>query len=93
MPQTVKGLQIWWLFPTKERQSNNDESDFRYYYQSGYLSERKFSELTSWLITNSLYDTGIVPIYGDQIVILSTCSYHTDNGRFIVAARFMDNEN
>ena len=35
----------------------------------------------------SHYDTGIIPEYGDQILMLSTCSYHTENGRLVVAAR------
>lgn len=34
----------------------------------------------------SLYDTGITPTYGDQIICLSTCEYSRDNGRFVVAA-------
>lgn len=34
----------------------------------------------------SCYDTGITPAYGDQILCLSTCEYHKDNGRFVVAA-------
>ena len=36
---------------------------------------------------HSDYDTEIVPEYEDQILMLSTCSYHTKNGRFVVAAR------
>ena len=35
----------------------------------------------------ALYDTGITAQYGDQLLTLSTCSYHTDNGRFVVVAR------
>lgn len=34
----------------------------------------------------SLYDTGITPVYGDQIICLSTCEYTQDNGRLVVAA-------
>lgn len=71
----------------KTRVLYNDESGFRYYYQVGDLDENSFSTLIDWFLENSLYNTGILPSYGDQIVLLSTCSYHSDNGRFVVAAR------
>ena len=67
-----------------------NEEGFRYYEQLGELSEKEFVDLAGWLSENSLYDTGITPIYGEQILILSTCSYNTQNGRFIVAARLAE---
>ncbi|NLN70911.1 MAG: class B sortase [Chloroflexi bacterium] len=63
------------------------ESNFRYYEQCGVLTAPAHAELMSWLIDHSLYDTGVVPRYGNHIVILSTCSYHTADGRFLVAAQ------
>ncbi len=65
----------------------DDEDVFRYYQYTGELSEEDFSALTGWIKTYELYDTGITPVYGEKILILSTCSYHTKNGIFIVAAR------
>jgi len=67
-----------------------DEEGFRYYDHSGTLSEEDYQALTDWLTANACYDTGVVPAYGEQILILSTCSYHTQDGRFIVAARRID---
>ncbi|WP_179238689.1 class B sortase [Sedimentibacter hydroxybenzoicus] len=67
-----------------------DEEGLRYYYYSGELSEADFSDLTEWLIKNAIYDTDIVPVNGEQILILSTCSYQTKNGRFVVAARLVN---
>lgn len=64
-----------------------DEEGLRWYYMSGDLSEAEFDELTAWLLGSALYDTGVVPEYGEQLLLLSTCSYHTENGRFLVAAR------
>lgn len=64
-----------------------DEDGLRYYNYAGELSESDYKELAEWLCANSVYDTAISPVYGEQILILSTCSYHTANGRFIVAAR------
>lgn len=66
---------------------HQNERGYRYYEQAGNLSESKFEKLVQWLIENTLYDTGIIPEYGEQIMILSTCSYHQTNGRFLVAAR------
>ncbi len=35
----------------------------------------------------ALYDTGITPEHGDQLITLSTCEYSQQNGRFVVVAR------
>ena len=35
----------------------------------------------------SLYDTGITPNYKESLITLSTCSYHTEDGRFVVVGR------
>ncbi len=32
----------------------------------------------------ALYDTGVTPEFGTQLVTLVTCAYHTDNGKFVV---------
>ncbi|MGN8969965.1 class B sortase [Intestinimonas sp. HCP28S3_D6] len=64
-----------------------DTLDFQYYRYAGELNNSRFSELAEFLLEQSLYDTKIQPIYGNQILILSTCSYHTKNGRLIVAAQ------
>lgn len=64
-----------------------NEAGFRYYNCSGDLSETDYKDLADWFSINAIYDTGISPVYGDQILVLSTCSYHSENGRFLVAAR------
>lgn len=49
------------------------------------LSSRKiFNEYISQVKALSLYDTGGSAAYGDKILTLSTCSYHTCNGRLLV---------
>ncbi len=78
----------------KTRILQADETGFRYYNMAGELTQDEYRELTDWLLDKALYSTGIAPAYGEQILILSTCAYHTDNGRFIVAARrITDKEN
>ncbi len=71
----------------KTRVLYRDESGYRPFSKAGDLTEEEYAELTTWLKDNALYDTGITPIYGEQLLLLDTCSYHTDNGRFLVAAR------
>lgn len=63
------------------------EEGYRYYNAAGALDKAGFDALVNWLKQNALYDTGITPAYGEQILLLSTCSYHTEGGRFLVAAR------
>ena len=35
----------------------------------------------------SYYDSGVEASFGDRFLTLSTCSYHTENGRFVVVAK------
>lgn len=64
---------------------SGEEEGLRYYDYAGDLSDEQYQEIVSWLTEESLYDLGNVPENGEQIIILSTCSYHTDDGRFLVA--------
>lgn len=40
----------------------------------------------------AIYDTGLTAEYKDELLTLSTCSYHTDNGRFAVVAKKINSE-
>lgn len=65
-----------------------DEQDvFRYYQYTDLRCPERFQEYVEQVTAAALYDTGITAEYGDQLLTLSTCSYHTDNGRFVVVAR------
>lgn len=64
-----------------------DEGVFRYYRYADLTNEQKFNQYIRQVKAASLYDTGVMAVYGDQILTLSTCSYHTDDGRFVVVAR------
>lgn len=76
--------EIFAAFQTRLPYEN--EKGFRYYEYVGDLTAEQFKEFTEQISTTALYNTGIHPQYGDRILMLSTCSYHTKNGRFIVAA-------
>lgn len=65
-----------------------DEQDvFRYYQYTDLRSPERFQEYVAQVKAVALYDTGVTAEYGDRLLTLSTCSYHTDNGRFVVVAR------
>ena len=64
-----------------------DSDAFAYYQYAGYVDEESFYEYIDGLKAESSYDTGIVPQYGDQLVTLSTCAYHVDEGRFYICGR------
>ncbi len=59
-----------------------EETGLRYY--------RLEEGIESWLTQKSLYNTGITAQPGDSIVILSTCAYHTENGRFLIAGKLRE---
>jgi sortase B len=50
-------------------------------------NEEDFNDYLARIQAASLYDTGIDVAYGDEMVTLSTCGYHTSNGRFLVIAK------
>ena len=63
------------------------EEVFAYYAYTGDLSQEEYEEFVEQAKAMTPYDTGITPEYGEQLVMLSTCSYHTENGRFVVVGR------
>lgn len=72
----------------QDRVHYQDEKEvFRYYEYGGSLSEDQFRNFVESIKNLSFYnkETGIS--YGDQLLTLSTCSYHTKEGRFVVVAK------
>lgn len=65
----------------------HEKNVFRYYYFVNAGTKADFNEYVTNCLQASIYDTGISAKYGDQLLTLSTCSYHTENGRFVVVAR------
>lgn len=65
----------------------SEKNVFRYYYFINAENEEQFSNFVDNSKKNALYDTGKTAEYGDQLMTLSTCSYHTEDGRFAVVAK------
>ncbi len=63
------------------------ETVFKFYQFIDAADEAEFDEAIAQFQEKSLYDTGVTAAYGDKLITLVTCAYHTDNGRFVVVAR------
>lgn len=65
----------------------SEENVFRYYDFINAETEEEYIEFVKNAKASSLYDTNVIAEYGDQLITLVTCSYHTEDGRFVVIGR------
>lgn len=63
------------------------ETCFKFYQFIDAADEADFDNAIVQFQDKALYDTGVEASYGDKLITLVTCAYHTDNGRFVVVAR------
>ena len=77
--------QLIAVFYSKVYSSN--EHVFKFYQYFGASNEEEFNNFYNNIKQMSLYDTGVEAQYGDEFLTLSTCAYHTKNGRFVVVAK------
>ena len=63
------------------------ERVFKFYQFINAADEAEYNAAVEQFKSKSLYDTGVEAQYGDQLITLVTCAYHTENGRFVVVAR------
>lgn len=66
---------------------NDNENVFKYYNFINANNEEEFNNFITNIKKLSIYDTGKTAQYGDELMTLSTCAYHTKNGRFVVVAK------
>ena len=67
--------------------SVDEKNVFRYYYSTDLSDSDAFQYYIEEAMSASLYDLGVTAEYGDRLLTLTTCSYHTEDGRFVVVAR------
>ncbi len=65
----------------------NEDAVFRYYNYTDLTDKETFDEFMNQVKAAALYDTGVTAEYGDGLLTLTTCSYHTSDGRFVVVAK------
>ena len=62
------------------------ETAFKFYNFIDAASEADYNRAVKKLKEKSIYNTGVTPEYGQQLITLVTCTYHVENGRFVVVA-------
>ena len=65
----------------------DDEEGFRYYQDHTYDTAEEMEELFAMIRADQLYETGVKYTAEDSFVILSTCSYHTEEGRLLLVGK------
>ncbi len=63
---------------------------FKYYQFIDPSSEKEFESGINEMKGLELYDTGVTAKYGDKLLILSTCDYDEENGRFVVVCKKLE---
>ena len=77
--------QVMYVFRSKIY--NEDEIVFKYYQFFDAVSEKEFNSNMQEMAALSLYDTGVIASFGDELLTLSTCDNSEADGRFVVVAK------
>lgn len=64
----------------------SNEKVFKFYNVIELPDEESYNDAIANFKAKALYDTGVTPEFGTRLITLVTCTYHTDNGRFVVVA-------
>ncbi len=70
-----------------KKYGSEERNTFKYYNYPSLNTREEYEDYISKVKAASLYDTNTEAQYGDQLITLSTCSYHTKDGRFVVVAK------
>lgn len=65
----------------------SDTDSFKYYQFFDAASEEEFNAYVEQVKALTPYEINATAQYGDSLITLSTCAYHTEEGRFAVVAR------
>lgn len=84
-PDKIREYEVMSVF--YDRVYYSDEDDYRFYDFIDAKDKDDYERNINEIIKKSIYDTGIRAKYGDKLISLVTCSYQTDNGRFVITAR------
>lgn len=66
---------------------NKKDDVFKYYKFFQADTQEEFDNWYENIMKLSLYDTGATAEFGDEFIALSCCSYHTEDGRFVVVGK------
>ena len=79
-----EGKKVYEVFAFGKTETNAD--GFNVYNYLNIYTADQYGEFIDGVKSISTYDTGITPEYGEKIIVLSTCSYHDEKGRYVLAA-------
>ena len=66
---------------------NKNDDVFKYYNFMNSESEKEYDNFIKNIKDESIYDIDETAEYGEKLITLTTCSYYTENGRFVVVGR------
>ena len=84
----VSTYQIIAVFQSQVYYKNQDV--FKYYFFKDAKNETEFDNYIKNIKKLSMYKIEDTATYGEQLITLSTCDYHVDDGRFAVVAKKVD---
>lgn len=64
-----------------------DTEHYHYYDFYDAADEEEFNEFIQYIKSCCTYDFDSTANYGDKLITLSTCSYHVNDGRYVVVAK------
>jgi len=63
------------------------QDEFKYYQFFQADTQEEFDDWYNNIKELSIYDTNVTAEFGDEFITLSCCSYHVEDGRFVVVGR------
>lgn len=64
-----------------------EDAGFKYYQFFDAENEQEFDDYVNGCKSQTPYSIPASAVYQDKLITLSTCAYHTENGRFVVVAK------
>lgn len=80
-----KRYEIIAVFRSQVYKKTDEVFKFYKFFQADTAEE--FDDFYHNIKSLSLYDTGVTAEFGDNFITLSTCTYHVENGRFVVVGK------
>ena len=75
------------VFAAFNASMNTDESSYFDVARYDFATEAEFQAYLDEVRERSMYDIPVDVSYEDELLTLVTCSYHQDNGRFLLFTR------
>lgn len=85
MKDSERQYEVIAVFYSQVYRKSDEVFKFYKFFQAD--TEEEFQDFYDNIMEMSLYDTGITAEFGDHFLTLTTCSYHIENGRFVVVAK------